>query len=80
MSHCIHRERIIEGDIVVTDKPPGFFEGTVMPNAGWSEASWPDPAGPLTKVGIEGYKPLRRRPRARLKIPHAEKMICFQSC
>src|SRR5262245_55970134 len=31
---------------------PGFFEGTEMPNAGWWEALWPDPAGVLAKVGI----------------------------
>src|SRR4051812_35929114 len=30
----------------------GFFEGTEMPNAGWWEALWPDPAGVLAKVGI----------------------------
>jgi SAM-dependent methyltransferase len=33
-------------------KPPGFFEGTEMPSAGWWEALWPDPASVLTKVGI----------------------------
>ena len=36
----------------MTDKPPEFFEGTEMPNAGWWEALWPDPAGVLAKVGI----------------------------
>jgi ubiquinone/menaquinone biosynthesis C-methylase UbiE len=36
----------------VTDKPPGFFEGTEMPTAGWWEALWPDPGGVLAKVGI----------------------------
>ena len=34
-------------------KPPGFFAGTEMPNAGWWEALWPDPLGVVTKVGIE---------------------------
>lgn len=34
-------------------KPPGFFEGTEMPTAGWWEALWPDPAGVLKAVGIE---------------------------
>jgi SAM-dependent methyltransferase len=32
--------------------PPGFFEGTEMPTAGWWEALWPDPAGVLAAVGI----------------------------
>jgi ubiquinone/menaquinone biosynthesis C-methylase UbiE len=36
----------------MTSKPPGFFEGTEMPTAGWWEALWPDPAGVLTAVGI----------------------------
>ena len=34
------------------EKPPGFFEGTEMPTAGWWEALWPDPAEVLTKVGL----------------------------
>lgn len=37
----------------MTDKPPGFFEGTEMPTAGWWEALWPDPAGVLAKLGIK---------------------------
>jgi SAM-dependent methyltransferase len=32
---------------------PGFFEGTEMPNPGWWEALWPDPADILAKVGIK---------------------------
>jgi protein-L-isoaspartate O-methyltransferase len=36
----------------VTDHPPGFFQGTEMPTAGWWEALWPDPAGVLTAVGL----------------------------
>jgi SAM-dependent methyltransferase len=36
----------------MSDKPPGFFQGTEMPNAGWWEALWPDPAGVLAAVGI----------------------------
>jgi SAM-dependent methyltransferase len=31
--------------------PPGFFEGTEMPTAGWWEALWPDPVKVLTSVG-----------------------------
>lgn len=36
----------------VTDRPPGFFEGTGMPDPGWWEALWPDPAKVLRDVGI----------------------------
>ncbi|ARQ02266.1 class I SAM-dependent methyltransferase [Pseudorhodoplanes sinuspersici] len=32
---------------------PGFFEGTGMPDPGWWEALWPDPAKVLADVGIE---------------------------
>lgn len=32
--------------------PPGFFEGTEMPAAGWWEALWPDPVKVLTSVGV----------------------------
>ena len=36
----------------MTTKPPGFFDGTEMPTAGWWEALWPDPAGVLASVGV----------------------------
>jgi len=36
----------------MTNQPPGFFEGTEMPTAGWWEALWPDPAGVLAAVGV----------------------------
>ena len=36
----------------MTDKPPGFFEGTGMPDPGWWEALWPDPAKVLRDVGV----------------------------
>jgi ubiquinone/menaquinone biosynthesis C-methylase UbiE len=36
----------------VTDRPPGFFEGTGMPDPGWWEALWPDPAKVLRDVGV----------------------------
>jgi SAM-dependent methyltransferase len=36
----------------MTDRPPGFFQGTEMPTAGWWEALWPDPAGVLAAVGL----------------------------
>src|SRR5262249_10161469 len=32
--------------------PPGFFEGTEMPTAGWWEALWPDPKGVLLSIGL----------------------------
>lgn len=32
---------------------PGFFEGTEMPNTGWWEALWPDPAAVLRKLGLQ---------------------------
>ena len=37
----------------MTDRLPGFFEGTGMPDPGWWEALWPDPAKVLTDVGVE---------------------------
>ena len=37
----------------MSDKPPGFFEGTEMPTAGWWEALWPDPASVLATVGMK---------------------------
>jgi ubiquinone/menaquinone biosynthesis C-methylase UbiE len=30
----------------------GFFQGTEMPDAGWWEALWPDPAGVLRTCGL----------------------------
>jgi SAM-dependent methyltransferase len=30
----------------------GFFQGTEMPDAGWWEALWPDPAGVLRECGL----------------------------
>jgi ubiquinone/menaquinone biosynthesis C-methylase UbiE len=36
----------------MTDGIPGFFEGTGMPDPGWWEALWPDPAKALTDVGV----------------------------
>lgn len=35
------------------NNPPGFFQGTEMPTAGWWEALWPDPAGVLAAAGIK---------------------------
>jgi ubiquinone/menaquinone biosynthesis C-methylase UbiE len=31
---------------------PGFFEGTEMPDAGWWEALWPNPAKVLASAGL----------------------------
>jgi len=39
-------------EVAVTGHPPGFFQGTEMPTAGWWEALWPDPAGVLAAVGL----------------------------
>jgi len=39
----------------MNDRPPGFFEGTEMPTAGWWEALWPDPAGVLVKMGLKAH-------------------------
>lgn len=36
----------------MTARPPGFFDGTGMPDPGWWEALWPDPAKVLTDVGV----------------------------
>jgi SAM-dependent methyltransferase len=35
------------------DNPPGFFEGTEMPTAGWWEALWPYPVAVLALVGLK---------------------------
>lgn len=35
------------------EKPPGFFEGTEMPTAGWWEALWPDPSAVLRLIGLK---------------------------
>lgn len=32
---------------------PGFFEGTGMPDPGWWEALWPDPAAVLESAGLK---------------------------
>jgi protein-L-isoaspartate O-methyltransferase len=37
----------------MASNPPGFFEGTEMPTAGWWEALFPDPAGVLAGVGVK---------------------------
>jgi ubiquinone/menaquinone biosynthesis C-methylase UbiE len=31
---------------------PGFFQGTGMPDPGWWEALWPEPATVLTRLGV----------------------------
>jgi SAM-dependent methyltransferase len=36
----------------MTGQLPGFFEGTGMPDPGWWEALWPDPAKVLRDVGV----------------------------
>jgi ubiquinone/menaquinone biosynthesis C-methylase UbiE len=37
---------------MMTDRPPGFFEGTEMPSAGWWEALWPAPTKVLESIGL----------------------------
>ncbi len=37
----------------MADRPPEFFEGTGMPDPGWWEALWPDPAGVLAAIGLQ---------------------------
>lgn len=32
---------------------PGFFQGTEMPNIGWWEALWPNPAAVLASIGLK---------------------------
>lgn len=34
-------------------QPAGFFVGTEMPNTGWWEMLWPDPAAVLAQVGLK---------------------------
>jgi ubiquinone/menaquinone biosynthesis C-methylase UbiE len=36
----------------MTTQIPGFFEGTGMPDPGWWEALWPDPAKVLRDLGV----------------------------
>lgn len=36
----------------MSERLPGFFEGTEMPTAGWWEALWPDPVKVLHAVGL----------------------------
>jgi ubiquinone/menaquinone biosynthesis C-methylase UbiE len=36
----------------MTSRLPAFFEGTGMPEAGWWEALWPDPAKVLRDAGV----------------------------
>src|SRR5215467_2216253 len=46
---------VTKGPKEMNDRPPGFFEGTEMPTAGWWEALWPDPAGVLVKMGLKSH-------------------------
>jgi ubiquinone/menaquinone biosynthesis C-methylase UbiE len=42
----------VASNLRVTDRLPGFFEGTGMPDPGWWEALWPDPTKVLRDVGV----------------------------
>ncbi|MER8443427.1 class I SAM-dependent methyltransferase [Mesorhizobium sp. M1066] len=37
----------------MTSAIPGFFQGTEMPDSGWWEALWPNPAAVLSATGIK---------------------------
>jgi SAM-dependent methyltransferase len=37
----------------MSDRLPGFFEGTEMPTTGWWGTLWPDPAAVLRAVGLK---------------------------
>ncbi|RWC30831.1 MAG: methyltransferase domain-containing protein [Mesorhizobium sp.] len=37
----------------MTSAIPGFFQGTEMPDSGWWESLWPDPAAVLSATGIK---------------------------
>jgi SAM-dependent methyltransferase len=47
------RRQVGLDDFAMTDRLPGFFEGTEMPTAGWWDTLWPDPAGVLKAVGLK---------------------------
>ena len=42
------------------DHPPGFFEATEMPTAGWWEALWLDPAGRARDRSVFGKEVIHR--------------------
>jgi SAM-dependent methyltransferase len=50
MSGCTRDEG---ADFSMTSAIPGFFQGTEMPNSGWWEALWPDPAAVLSATGVK---------------------------
>jgi len=47
-THAIHGGE----DVRNARYPPGFFQGTEMPTAGWWEALWPNPASVLVAIGL----------------------------
>jgi SAM-dependent methyltransferase len=48
-----NRDRSNVVTLLMSKNRPGFFEGTEMPDAGWWEALWCDPAAVLSAVGIK---------------------------
>src|SRR4051812_30485037 len=42
-----------KGRPMTSPNRPGFFQGTGMPDPGWWEALWPDPANVLTETGVK---------------------------
>ena len=47
------RRQVELDKFAMTDRLPGFFEGTEMPTAGWWDTLWPNPAGVLQAVGLK---------------------------
>ena len=52
------------GPFLMASEPPGFFQGTGMPDPGWWEALWPEPAKVLADVGVKPATELRMTPEA----------------
>src|SRR5690349_1202327 len=47
-----HRSQLARLSRDMISRLPGFFEGTGMPDPGWWEALWPDPAKVLRDTGV----------------------------
>src|SRR4029078_425249 len=46
------RGQQLHEDRTMSSAPPGFFQGTEMPDAKWWQTLWPNPAQILTLVGL----------------------------
>src|SRR5262245_65158895 len=60
----------VDRERTAMSNPPGFFQGTEMPTAGWWEALWPDPAKVLAAVGVAGGISVPDRKSTRLNSSH----------